>query len=164
MQSVVACNSLLETEVGNAMRTHLVKVLQKVDYPTLNLLLVETGGSGVESDTLVGKARGELSRASDSRATDLEGSRGLDGTRGGGPEGADDSGAEHDGSDTKEKRWEERWVVVRERGDRKNWGVVMMMERNGDDERDQISAVWILLRLGGSKILAAGQSGGGRKP
>lgn len=86
------------------MRTHLVKVLQKVDYPTLDLVLVETGGSGVESDTLVGKARGELSRTSDRRATDLEGSRSLDGTRDRGPEGADDGGAEHVDREVKLKR------------------------------------------------------------
>jgi hypothetical protein len=37
--------------------TDLVKVLQEVDYPALNLFLVKTGRGGIEADSREGKAR-----------------------------------------------------------------------------------------------------------
>jgi hypothetical protein len=75
--------------------THLVEVLEQVDYPALGLVLGETGRGRVETSTLE-DGRSEL-RNSDGRAADLEGSRGLDGTGGGGSERADNGGAEHGG-------------------------------------------------------------------
>lgn len=42
--------------------------------------------------------------------------------------------------------------------------VVMEWGKIGGNEAMDDERVWILLRLGGSKILAAGQSRGGRKP
>jgi hypothetical protein len=76
--------------------THLVEVLKQVDYPTLNLGLVQAGRRGVGSDGLRDEAGSELRNASrDGRAADLEGSRSLDGTGGGSPQGADNGGAEH---------------------------------------------------------------------
>lgn len=83
--------------------TNLVKVLQEVDYPALNLLLVQASGGRVKTDTLVGKARSELSRASNGRATDLERCRGSDGTRHGSSQRADDGGTEH-GAELEGKR------------------------------------------------------------
>jgi hypothetical protein len=78
----------------NNILTHLVEVLQQVDYPALNLILGQTSGGRVEADALGDKAGSELS--SNGGAADLEGSRGLDkGTGGGGPQGADNGGAEH---------------------------------------------------------------------
>lgn len=77
--------------------TDLVEVLQQVDYPTLDLILGQTTGGRVAADGLRDKAGSETS--SNGGAADLEGSRGLDGgTGGGGPQGADNGGAEHDGS------------------------------------------------------------------
>lgn len=61
--------------------THLVEVLQEVDYPALNLVLAQAGRGGVETNSLEGKSRSELSRASHRRAANLESSLGLDGTR-----------------------------------------------------------------------------------
>ena len=83
--------------------TNLVKVLQEVDYPALNLLLVQASGGRVETDTLVGEARSELSRASNGKATDLERCRGSDGTRHRSSQRADDGGTEH-GAELEEKR------------------------------------------------------------
>lgn len=78
----------------NNILTHLVKVLQQVDYPALDLILGQTSGGRVEADALGDKARSELS--SNGGAADLEGGRGLDGGTGdGGPQGADNGGAEH---------------------------------------------------------------------
>lgn len=79
--------------------THLVEILQQVDYPSLNFILGQTGGCRVRANSLGNKARSEL-RCADSNggAADLEGSRSLNGgTGGGGPEGADNGGAEHCG-------------------------------------------------------------------
>lgn len=85
---------LLNTIFPESAKTNLVKVLQEVDYPALNLLLVQASGGGVKTDTLVGKARGELSNGS---AADLEGCRCPDGTRhGSSSQRADDGGTEHD--------------------------------------------------------------------
>jgi hypothetical protein len=75
--------------------TYLVKVLQQVDYPAFNLLLVQTGRSGVGANGLEGETRSELSRTSDGRAANLEGSGSPDGTRHGGPERTDNGGTEH---------------------------------------------------------------------
>lgn len=77
--------------------THLVEVLQQVDYPALNLALVQAGGSGVSADGLRDKAGSELGdTSSDGRAADLEGSRSLNGDTGGGsPQRTDNGGAEH---------------------------------------------------------------------
>jgi hypothetical protein len=78
----------------NNILTHLVKVLQQVDYPALDLILGQASGGRVEADALRDKARSELS--SNGGAADLEGGRGLDGGTGdGGPQGADNGGAEH---------------------------------------------------------------------
>jgi len=66
--------------------TPLVKVLQEVDYPALNLVLAQAGRGGVETNSLEGESRSELSRASHRRAADLESSLGLDGTRHRGPQ------------------------------------------------------------------------------
>lgn len=76
--------------------THLVEALKQVDYPTLDLLLVQTGRGGIETDTLVGEARSELSRTSNRRATDLEGNRSANSTGNRGSQRADNSGTEHD--------------------------------------------------------------------
>ena len=74
--------------------TYLVEVLQQVDYPALNLVLGQTSRGRVETDALRDHARGHLD--SNGRAADLDGSRGLDsGTGGGGPQGANNGGAEH---------------------------------------------------------------------
>lgn len=75
--------------------THLVEVLKEVDNATLSLVLGETGRGRVETGTLEGS---ELRNGSNGGAADVEGSRGLDDTGGGGPEGADNGGAEHCGS------------------------------------------------------------------
>lgn len=85
------------------VETNLVKVLQEVDYPALSLLLVQASRGRVETDTLVGEARDELSRASNGRVTDLERCRGSDGTRHGSSQRADDGGTEH-GAELKEKK------------------------------------------------------------
>lgn len=79
--------------------THLVEVLEQVDYPALDLGLVQAGGSGVETSTLDGEDGGELRAHSNGGAADVEGSRGLDDTGGRGPQGADDGGTEHCGKD-----------------------------------------------------------------
>lgn len=108
-----------------------------------------------------------MGRTSDRRATDLEGSRSLDGTRDGGPEGADDSGAEHDGRKMKLKREAKKGLCKKKRwsgGEIEEEKVVMEWGKIGGNEAMNDERVWILLRLGGSKILAAGQSRGGRKP
>lgn len=79
--------------------THLVKVLQEVDYPTLDLVLVQTGGRRVETDRLRREDGSELSRAGSGRAADVEGSRragGIGSTGDGSPQRADNGGAEHD--------------------------------------------------------------------
>lgn len=83
---------------GQNIMTHLVEVLEQVDYPTLNLGLVQAGGSGVEASTLSDEAGSEL-RAHDGGAADLEGSRGPDDTGGRGSQGADDGRTEHCGKD-----------------------------------------------------------------
>lgn len=99
LNSIQGIQTKVVREVGRAVDLagigDLVKVLQEVDYPALNLLLVQTGGGRVEADTLVSKARGELSRTSNRRATDLEGSRSPDSTGNGSSQRADDSGTEH---------------------------------------------------------------------
>lgn len=77
--------------------TNLVEVLQEVDYPALHLALLETGGSGIEPDSLEGGGRGELRGTRNGRAAELEGSRGPGDTRHGGSQGANDGGAEHGG-------------------------------------------------------------------
>lgn len=82
--------------------THLVEVLEQVDYPALGLALGETSRGGVETSTLE-DGRSEL-RNSDGGAANLEGSRGLDGTGGGGPERANNGGAEHGGKIRKSAR------------------------------------------------------------
>lgn len=96
LNGIQAVKSKVVCEVRRAVDLagigNLVKVLQKVDYPSLSFLLVKTGRSGVETNALEGKARSELSGRS---AADLEGSRGPDGTRHGGPQRADNSGTEH---------------------------------------------------------------------
>lgn len=80
---------------GENNMTHLVEVLEEVDNATLSLVLGEAGRGRVETSTLEGS---ELGNGSNGGAADVEGSRGLDDTRGGGPEGADNGGAEHCGS------------------------------------------------------------------
>lgn len=79
--------------------THLVEVLEQVDYAALGLSLAETGRGGVEADTL-SEAGSELRNLdSNGGAADVEGSGSLDDTGGGRPQGADNGGAEHDGID-----------------------------------------------------------------
>ena len=79
---------------GVWISTHLVKVLQEVDYPALNLVLVQTSRSRVETNTLVSKPGCELSRTGNGSA---EGSRCPDDTgHGGSSQRADDGGTEHD--------------------------------------------------------------------
>lgn len=80
---------------GNNM-THLVEVLEQVDYPALSLRLAETGRGRVEADTL-SEAGSELRKlGSNGGAADVEGSRGLDDTGGGSLQGTNNGGAEHD--------------------------------------------------------------------
>lgn len=106
-QSVSYCKTLFNSRQSAAKNalTHLVEVLQQVDYPALNLVLGQTGRRGVESDRLRDEARGELRHtSSNGRGADLEGSRGLhSGTGGGGPQGAGNGGAEHDESIDQER-------------------------------------------------------------
>ena len=75
--------------------THLVEVLEQVDNAALGLVLGKTGRGGVETSTLEGS---ELRNGSNGGAADVEGSRGLDDTGGGSPEGANNGGAEHCGN------------------------------------------------------------------
>lgn len=80
---------------GNNM-THLVEVLEQIDYPALGLALAKTGRGGVETDTL-SEARSELrDLGSNGGAADVEGSRGPDDTGGGSLQGTNNGGAEHD--------------------------------------------------------------------
>lgn len=103
---------------GTRILTHLVEVLQQVDYPALNLALVQTGGRGVSADRLRDEAGSELrDTSSDGRAADLEGSRGLDGdTGGGGSQGADNGGAEHYESNNSAKL-----IELEERRNKDEW-------------------------------------------
>lgn len=83
-------------EFSRAGKTNLVKVLQEVDNPALNLVLVQTRRSRVQANTLVGKTRSEFSGTSNGGATELEGCRRPDGTRhGGSSQRADNGGTEH---------------------------------------------------------------------
>lgn len=76
--------------------THLVEVLEQVDYPALGLSLAQTSRGRVEADTL-SKAGSELrDLGSNGGAADVEGSRGLDDTGGGSLQGTNNGGAEHD--------------------------------------------------------------------
>lgn len=76
--------------------THLVEVLEQVDYPALGLSLAQTSGGRVEADTL-SEAGSELrDLGSNGGAADVEGSRGLDDTGGGSLQGTNNGGAEHD--------------------------------------------------------------------
>lgn len=79
------------------MLTHLVEVLEEIDYPALDLVLRQTGRRGVKSDGLRDEAGSELRHAGgDGGAANMEGSRGLNSSTGdGGPQGADNGGAEH---------------------------------------------------------------------
>lgn len=76
--------------------THLVEVLEQVDYPTLGLALAKTGRGRVEADTLseAGSELGDL--GSNGGAADVEGSRSPDDTGGGSLQGTNNGGAEHD--------------------------------------------------------------------
>jgi hypothetical protein len=61
LDGVETVKSEIVREVGGAVDLasiiNLVKVLQEVDYPALNLFLVKTGRGGIEADSREGKAR-----------------------------------------------------------------------------------------------------------
>lgn len=93
------------------LATHLVEVLEQVDYPALDLILRQTSRSRVESDSLGDEAGRELGWARNGGASDGERGRSPDGARHGGPQRADDGGTEHGGCGGDEAKlvlgWEE---------------------------------------------------------
>lgn len=119
----------------NNILTHLVEVLKQVDYPALDLILGQTGGSRVEADALGDKAGSELS--SNGGAANLEGGRGLDsGTGDGGPQRADNGGAEHGESGVSN---EHRGVESRRKRSERDGGEKRegRMKGDGREEREE---------------------------
>lgn len=89
------CMFLSGISLGLSFPTHLVEVLQEVDYATLNFLLLKTGSGGIETRRLEGEGGSDLRRTGNGRAADLEGGRGPDGTGHGSSQRADNGGTEH---------------------------------------------------------------------
>lgn len=78
--------------------TYLVEILQQIDYPAFHLILGESRGSRIKSDSLRREARCELSAGRNNRGTvHRVRNRRSDGARHRGSQRADNSGTEHGG-------------------------------------------------------------------
>lgn len=147
-----------------APSTDLVKVLQQVDYPALNLVLGKTSGSRVESNSLGGEAGRELRRADSWRAAEPEASRRGPGCTGnGGSQGADNSGTEHVGGcggkalEQTPARRRKRYIEL----NREDWGRERERERGELKREDCQEDVITKMLLKQSKILPSSQSARG---
>lgn len=86
-----------DVEAGRQPATHLIEVLQQVDYAALDFILGETGWRRIEAKRLRVEDGDELGWANSRSELDLARSRGTNGARNRSSQRAHDSRAKHCG-------------------------------------------------------------------